>query len=60
MKSSTKITVGALAGSIASIIMWGLSLKGITAPPGIETAIGTVVAVGVQLLLPNLPPDLPQ
>lgn len=39
---SNSTTATAIGGAIATIVIWGLSLKGITLPPGVECAAGVL------------------
>lgn len=52
---TNKVTVSAFAGALAALVMWGLSIKGVTAPPGIESAITVVIMFAVGYLVPNHP-----
>lgn len=55
MTPTNKVTAGALAGALTAVIMWGLSTKGIVAPPGIESAITVIVTFVVSYFVPNGP-----
>jgi|JI10StandDraft_1071094.scaffolds.fasta_scaffold718381_3 hypothetical protein len=48
-----KVTAGLLAGSLSTIVMWVLSANGITAPPGIESAITTIFSFLVAYIVPE-------
>jgi hypothetical protein len=55
MMPTNKVTVSTFAGAFAAVLMWGLSLKGIQAPPGIESAITVIIMFVVGYVVPNHP-----
>lgn len=52
MPSRRNNAAGAVGG-VTAIIMWILSLYGIVAPPGIESAITAVLSYVTALIVPN-------
>lgn len=50
---STKITAGLIAGSLASILVWILSVYHITLPGEVDTSIVTLLTFGVGFFVPE-------
>ncbi len=48
-----KVTATAVAGAATTLILWGLTLLGVTAPPEVAGAITTLIGVGVAYLVPS-------
>jgi hypothetical protein len=47
---SPKVGAAAAAGSVTVILVWGLSLAGVTLPPEVASAITTVLAAAAGYL----------
>lgn len=47
-----KVSAAAAAGSVTVILVWGLSLAGVTLPPEVSSAITVVLATAAGYLRP--------
>lgn len=53
-----KVTVGAVAGAVATIVAWsGRAFGGIDLPGGVEAAFATIVMFTLSYLIPEVPRD---
>ena len=56
-----KVTAAALAGAVATILVWILHLTGVDIPPEVAAAITTILAAAAGYLAPHTHrPDLAQ
>ena len=61
MLPEKKVTAAALAGAVATILVWILHLTGIDIPPEVAAAITTILAAVAGYLAPHTHrPDLAQ
>ena len=51
-KPNTKVSVGAMAGGVAVVIVWILGFA-VTVPAAIAVAITSIITFGAQYWIPN-------
>ena len=52
MTNATKVSVGAVAGAISVLVVWGASLAGVDVPPEAAAAFTVVVTATIGLFTP--------
>jgi hypothetical protein len=48
-----KVVAGALAGALATIVVWAASLGGVAVPPEVAAALATILGLVVAYLIPE-------
>jgi len=48
-----KLAAGGIAGAVTTLILWVVTLAGITAPPEVAGAITTIIGVAVAYFVPS-------
>lgn len=48
-----KVVAGALAGALATIIVWAASLGGVSVPPEVAAALATILGLVAAYLIPE-------
>lgn len=52
MSNSTKVSIGATAGSLSVLVVWGASLAGLEIPPEIASAFTVVITAVLAYIAP--------
>lgn len=52
MTNATKVSVGAVAGAVSVLAVWGASLGGLDVPPEAASAFTVVVTAVIGLFVP--------
>ena len=51
-----KVVAAGISGALTTVVLYGLSLAGVTMPGEVAAALTTLLAVGVGYLTPNRSP----